>query len=333
MAKRKVFGLSDDLTAAMDESLELAENYSGQLHFEQIPLEQIELDPENPRELSLTLTDAKIGVNDSDPDSKRKQKELESLESLVNSIKAEGLLQPILTYKTNGKYRVIAGERRTLASTIAGQERILARIFASKPDAVKLGVMKWVENIERKDLSLFERLSNVEQVIKYYLKASNNSKITATHLSELLFCSIVQASRYLNIINSKSEELKNLIRSNKLSNIKIADLIAKSSTVNQAKLIKAFLEGKSLHVLTVLSKEKNEQKRETVVRKRGAQKKSVSFGSTKSFAVAKELICLIDEKYNLSIKQNGKQDIDWNDYATVTKLFQDVLKELETKLA
>ena len=57
MAKKKSFSIGNALTAGLEETIGSAQGYSGELQIDVIPLRKIGLDPENPRELAITLAD------------------------------------------------------------------------------------------------------------------------------------------------------------------------------------------------------------------------------------------------------------------------------------
>src|SRR5665213_1811369 len=156
MAKKKVFQISTALGDGLEETISAAQNYSGELRVDVIPLRKIEVDPENPRDLSLTFDDLFNGISESDVNYSRKHTELESLQSLAHSIKEQGIINPILVYKYGEKYRLVAGERRSLASILAGKSDIQSKILESKPNELKISLLQWIENIERSDLSLWE---------------------------------------------------------------------------------------------------------------------------------------------------------------------------------
>src|SRR5262245_8867587 len=101
---------------AISRTLEIANNYAGELSIEVLPLTSIELDPENKRDLLLTLPDAMHGIDKADPNYERKLQDWKSLESLAKTIKDDQLINPIFVYRYGNKCRLIAGERRTLAS-------------------------------------------------------------------------------------------------------------------------------------------------------------------------------------------------------------------------
>lgn len=79
----------------------------------------------------------------------------ESLAELAESIKEQGVLQPVIVTKKNAsEYEIICGERRVRAAALAGLEKIPALIKEAAED--KLLEMALVENIQREDLSPLE---------------------------------------------------------------------------------------------------------------------------------------------------------------------------------
>lgn len=86
------------------------------------------------------------------------------LEDLVASIKAHGILQPlILTHTGVGKYELIAGERRWRAATIAGLKTVPA-IVRSASDQQKLE-LAIIENIQRQDLNPLEEARSFQRLM------------------------------------------------------------------------------------------------------------------------------------------------------------------------
>src|ERR1700678_1701155 len=111
MAKKRVFSIGTALSQGLEETIELAQNYSSELRIDVIPIKKIELDPSNPRDLLLTMDDVHHGIKPHDHDKERKSNELEGLHSIANSIKSQGIINPITVYKHGEHYRLIAGER------------------------------------------------------------------------------------------------------------------------------------------------------------------------------------------------------------------------------
>ncbi|MBR5817803.1 MAG: ParB/RepB/Spo0J family partition protein [Clostridia bacterium] len=107
------------------------------------------------RNTENTITKLTLSLVDPKSDQPRKHFDKESLEELAKSIEENGLLQPILVREYgNGRYQIIAGERRFRASKIAGLSEIPA-IILDKDDR-KVAELSLIENIQREDLNPIE---------------------------------------------------------------------------------------------------------------------------------------------------------------------------------
>ena len=96
----------------------------------------------------------------------RKHFDKESLEELTNSIKEQGVIQPIVVRPNKlleGKYEIIAGERRWLASQNAGLHEVPVVIL--NVDDVKSLEFAIVENIQRQDLNSIEEARGYRRLI------------------------------------------------------------------------------------------------------------------------------------------------------------------------
>ena len=113
---------------------------------------------ENGRENILI---SKIDTNPSQP---RKTFDQESLDELAQSIANNGLLQPILVREKNGRYEIIAGERRYRAARLAGLTEIPAVV--SKADDLNSAEMALVENLQREDLNSYEEASAIKALME-----------------------------------------------------------------------------------------------------------------------------------------------------------------------
>ena len=266
---------------AITRTFEIANNYAGELSIEVLSLDKVELDPENKRDLLLTLQDAKNGIDKNDPDYERKKQDWISLESLAKTIKDDQLINPIFVYRYGNKCRLIAGERRTLASAIAGKKEIIARIASQRPIGTKLRVLQWIENNERSDLSLAERIASLEDIVKEYFiesKIKNDSeKITAKILSDLTGISNTQARRYLLILQCKPE-IKQAVYAGKLENIKLIEFICSVKNAElQKELLAAALTGFSFDEVEKLKKSLETGQKKIKV-KSGPKKINVNLG-------------------------------------------------------
>lgn len=94
----------------------------------------------------------------------RKEFDEQGLQELAQSIKENGVFQPILIRKALNGYELVAGERRLRASKIAGKKDIPA-IIVDFNDQQMMEV-SLLENIQRKDLSPIEEAQAYNQLIK-----------------------------------------------------------------------------------------------------------------------------------------------------------------------
>jgi len=96
----------------------------------------------------------------------RKNFSKENLEELTNSIKEQGIIQPIVVRPdktSDGKYEIIAGERRWLASQNAGLHEVPVVIL--DVDDVKSLEFAIVENVQRQDLNPIEEAKGYQRLI------------------------------------------------------------------------------------------------------------------------------------------------------------------------
>ena len=104
---------------------------------------------------SSNLNEIEISLIEPNPNQPRREFDQEALQELANSIREIGIIQPItLRQIDNGKYQIIAGERRWRASQLAGLKTIPAYIRTVEDEGVM--EMALVENIQRADLNAIE---------------------------------------------------------------------------------------------------------------------------------------------------------------------------------
>ncbi|SNR81061.1 chromosome segregation DNA-binding protein [Methylobacillus rhizosphaerae] len=97
----------------------------------------------------------------------RTQMDQASLESLAISIRAQGIMQPILVRKIDhGKYEIIAGERRWRASQLAGLTEVPV-LVRDIPDESALA-MALIENIQRENLNPLEEALGIQRLINEF---------------------------------------------------------------------------------------------------------------------------------------------------------------------
>lgn len=108
-----------------------------------------------------TLPIAQIKPNKGQP---RKSFKEEDLSELTDSIKQNGVLQPLLVRKKGNEYEIVAGERRYQAAKAAGLDEVPVIIReVSDEDVFKLAL---IENLQRSDLTPLEEARGYRQLIK-----------------------------------------------------------------------------------------------------------------------------------------------------------------------
>ena len=115
---------------------------------------------ESGSEPEASLSIASIVTN---PDQPRKSFDETQLSELSDSIKQNGVLQPILVRKKGDKYEIVAGERRYQASKLAGLKEIPA--IVRDIDDAEVFQLALIENLQRSDLTPIEEARGYRQLL------------------------------------------------------------------------------------------------------------------------------------------------------------------------
>jgi len=101
------------------------------------------------------------------PNQPRKRFDFDGLEELAQSIRENGILQPITVRSTQDKkFELIAGERRLRAARLVGMTKIPALVIDMQQKDSALFAL--IENLQRQDLSFFEEAEAIETLITDY---------------------------------------------------------------------------------------------------------------------------------------------------------------------
>lgn len=149
-------------------------------------LESLLSSSDKPREGELrTLPISSIRPNPWQP---RQVFEPEQLEQLAASIKAQGLLQPVVVRPAGDGYELIAGERRWRAAGLAGLTHIPAVL--RQVDDRTTAALALVENLQREDLNALEKAQGIKRLIEEFglthQQAGEAVGHSRTHVSNLL---------------------------------------------------------------------------------------------------------------------------------------------------
>lgn len=121
------------------------------------------------------VVEADILLIDNNPDQPRQNFDKAKLEELAQSIRAHGIMQPIIVSEKGGRYTIIAGERRFRAAKSAGLKKVpvIVREFEER-DKLELAL---IENVQREDLNPIEQAKALKTL-------SDKYKLTQQTLSE-----------------------------------------------------------------------------------------------------------------------------------------------------
>jgi ParB family transcriptional regulator, chromosome partitioning protein len=112
------------------------------------------------------LVEIPIGEIDVNPNQPRKIFDTKALEELSASIRASGVIQPVVVRRVNGGYQLIAGERRWRAARQAGLDRIPA-VVRDATDVESLEIAL-VENLLREDLNPMEEAEAYHKLLAQF---------------------------------------------------------------------------------------------------------------------------------------------------------------------
>lgn len=150
-----------------------------------------------------------INVNEIRPNPYQPRKHFneEALQELAESIKINGVFQPIIVRKSLSGYELVAGERRLRASKIAGLKEIPSIVVEF--DDKQMMEVALLENIQREDLSILEVANGYEQLIK-------KLNYTQEDLAKRVNKSRTNITNILRLLNLP-DEVKELLNSNEIS--------------------------------------------------------------------------------------------------------------------
>lgn len=101
---------------------------------------------------------------DRNPDQPRRDFDEASLQTLADSIREAGVLQPLLVVEQDGRYRIVAGERRFRAARIAGLDAVPCIVRAFTPAEQMEAAL--IENLQREDLNPIEEAAAIRQFME-----------------------------------------------------------------------------------------------------------------------------------------------------------------------
>jgi ParB family chromosome partitioning protein len=137
------------------------------------------------------------------PDQPREHFDADRLRELAESIRAQGVLQPLLVRRRDNGYELVAGERRLRAATIAELRTVPVVVTDAADD--RLLEMALVENVQREDLNILE-------IAVAYQRLCEEFALTHDQVSRRVGVSRVQVSNTLRLLQLAPEVQEFVLR-------------------------------------------------------------------------------------------------------------------------
>lgn len=196
----------------------------------------------------------------------------QSLNELAESIRSNGVLQPVIVKKVSNGYMLVTGERRCRASTIAG--------FKTVPAIVRdynnqyLAELALLENIQREDLTIVEEA-------EAYQNAIQSMNLTHLELANKIGKSRSYVSNALGILNLPQDVLQEINNGN--ITMGHARSLSKLKDINRIKKISKMIIDEKLTVRDIESLVKKEEKRNKIKRKTLSPEFQSDLNTTKDY--------------------------------------------------
>lgn len=262
-------------------------------------------------ESQLPPNEVEIDLIEPNPDQPRTNFNEDELNELASSIKRDGLIQPILVREvSDGKYQIIAGERRWQASKIAGLKVVPIRIKEVDDDkALELAL---IENLQRSDLNPIEEAYG-------YKRLMDRRRMTQADVAQAMSkgrSTIANALRLLEL----PEEAQQLLFEDKISAGHARAILSVNSKEGRESLTNKIIENK----LSVRDAESLARLLSNKPTKPG--KKEPTPAVYKS--VAKSLKEILDTNVKVkSVKGKNKIEIEFKDEKDLERIFEAMVGE------
>lgn len=138
-----------------------------------------------------------------DEEQPRREFDAEALEALAASIREHGVLQPIVVTREDGKYKIVAGERRWRAAKLAGLDKIPAIVRTlDSQNRLELSI---IENAQREDLNAIE-------LATAYVKLKTQFNMTPAEIAAKVGKSESAVSSTMRLLNLPDDVKKVMVK-------------------------------------------------------------------------------------------------------------------------
>lgn len=249
-------------------------------------------------------------------DQPRKNFDREKLESLSESIKEHGLVQPLVVVKDGDYYKIVAGERRWRACKNIGLKKVPA-VVRDYSD-MQVAEIALVENLQREDLNPIEEANG-------YLKLIEEFSLTQEQVSEKVKKSRVAVTNALRLLNLPSSVIK-MVEEGKISKGHAKALLGlknEEDIIDAAEVVR----NKEFSVRQTEDMVKNFGKKPVKKRENIINKDVVLAIDTERKKLENKFSAKVNVSYSPHFK--GKIEINFSDYREMNRLFEILGKQGE----
>jgi ParB family chromosome partitioning protein len=231
------------------------------------------------------------------------------LDELARSIKANGLIQPIVVRKVDSGYRIIAGERRWRAAQIAGMTRVpvVIKDVAAGQDA-QLLEMALIENIQREDLNPIDEAAAYE-------KLSTDFNMTQEEIAAAVGKDRSSVANHLRLLKLP-QEVRAEVASGRLSMGHARALLAVADEGGQRQVAREV-------IAQNLSVRETETLAKRIGRPEAAEKRTAAASDVHTRAAEERLRMTLGTRVRIVRRgKGGKIEVDFNSEDELQRLFE-----------
>jgi len=257
-----------------------------------------------------------IDLIDPNPEQPRQEFNEFKLNELAQSIKFNGLVQPILLRRSpNGRYQIVAGERRWRASQRAGLKQVSA-IIRNIPDS-KMLELALVENIQRQELNPIEEAQAYQRLIR-------GLGLTQEEVSQRVGKERSSISNYLRLLRL-SKSIQKMLENEQLSMGHARTLLSLDSEELQTKIAEEIIQRK-------LSVRETEQVVKRIISGSQDKDNSTPIKNDANIRAAElKIKRLLGTQVKIKLSQNGgKIEIEFSSLTELDRIYSIILRRSET---
>lgn len=296
---------------------------SGEMCFESVDVHLLDPDPKNPRNYpwidhenpSATVLDSAA------PEYEERVKIFEDLQGMASTMRAAGVRVALEVFrKEGGRFQINAGHRRYWAARMAGLQRVPARIVAENAPRNRLS--QWIENMQRTDLTLPERLKSFDLTLTELM---DQEGVTLETVQSHMGLGERQFRRYRALLNAP-DDIRAAIDLGTISSVIDAAQLAAISdgAARQAALAEYLQGGKNVSAAVSSVKRKQAEQasggQSATPKKPGRKATAVRTDPIKNPAVIRHIF----EKL-----EHAPAKVNWDDLDSVSQAWKALLAELE----